>query len=117
MGWDDLVSESPSQRAGSVEGAITAAEQRYRLLIDRLPAVTYLARVEPHADLYVSPQVEALLGFTQAEWLANPALWVERLHPQDRARVRAEWAAAQAEGGPFRSEYRLLGRDGRAVWV
>jgi hypothetical protein len=29
-------------------------------------------------EAYVSPQIEALLGFSQAEWLEDPVRWYER---------------------------------------
>src|SRR5438067_9325615 len=76
-----------------------------------------MARLAPHRDTYISPQVEQMLGFAPIEWLANPLLWVERLHPEDRERTRDEFASSRAQGRPFRSEYRLLRKDGCPVWV
>lgn len=68
-------------------------------------------------ELYISPQIEALLGFTQEEWLDNPILWFEQLHPDDRDKWADDFARTCAEGTNFRSEYRLYARDGRVVWV
>ena len=36
--------------------------------------------------LYVSPHVEALLGYTRQEWLDQPDIWMELLHADDRER-------------------------------
>jgi diguanylate cyclase (GGDEF)-like protein/PAS domain S-box-containing protein len=94
------------------------AELRYRGLIERLPMVSYLA--ECGADgawLYVSPQIEELLGYTADEWMADPGLWGERIHPEDRARVIADEEACAATLDPSTIEYRILARDGRTVWV
>jgi PAS domain S-box-containing protein len=66
---------------------------------------------------YVSPQIETLLGFSSAEWLAEVDLWVQRLHPDDRQRVLSALYRSCEKCIPFRSEYRLLARDGRVVWV
>ncbi len=100
------------------EAAVREAETRYRLLVERMPAVTYVIEAEPpYRTLYISPQVEALLGYTPDEWRADPDLWEKRLHPDDRARVFAEDAASRAEKRPFIAEYRLLARDGSVVWV
>ena len=35
--------------------------------------------------IYVSPRIEEVLGVTQEAYLANPNLWRELVHPEDRA--------------------------------
>jgi diguanylate cyclase (GGDEF)-like protein/PAS domain S-box-containing protein len=97
---------------------LRAAELRYRALMDNIPAVTFIAALDSdHNELYISPQIESLLGFTQAEWLADPFLWYYRVHPDDRERWGQEFALTCATGAQFRSEYRLLARDGHVVWI
>ncbi len=94
------------------------AEARYRTLVEQIPAVTFLAGLAGQTnELYVSPQIERLLGFTQKEWLEDPVLWYRQLHPDDRQRWHEEFARTCAGGEHFRSEYRFLARDGRVVWV
>ena len=94
------------------------AEARYRTLVEQIPAVTFMAALNEDAtELYVSPQIEALLGFTQEEWLGNPFLWFNQLHPDDRERCNREFALGVRTGGPFRAEFRALTRDGNVVWV
>ncbi|MGH7221810.1 MAG: PAS domain-containing sensor histidine kinase, partial [Gemmataceae bacterium] len=90
----------------------------YRTLVEQLPAVTFMAALDEELhELYVSPQIETLLGFSQQEWLANPILWYTQLHPDDRERWQTEFAQTCTSGVHFRSEYRFLARDGRVVWV
>lgn len=105
-----------------IEGAPHAEEQRARLQVERIPAIVYVA--EPGAMgrwLYVSPQVEAILGFTADEWMADPGLWRQQLHPHDRDEVVAgeerALLAANPEAGTFSNTYRMLHRDGSTVWV
>jgi PAS domain S-box-containing protein len=69
------------------------------------------------SELYVSPQIEELLGFSQKEWLNNPILWYTQLHPEDQARWHEEFANTCATGEPSQSIYRFIARDGRVVWV
>jgi PAS domain-containing protein len=60
----------------------------YRDLVEHIPAITYIAAWdEGSSTVYTSPQVERLLGFTQAEWMSDPTLWLKQIHPDDRARV------------------------------
>src|SRR5262249_43967620 len=93
-------------------------EARYHTLVEGIPAVTFMAALDEGVnELYVSPQIEELLGFSQKEWLENPVLWYAQLHPDDRGRWHAEFARTCATGEPFRSVYRFIARDGRVVWV
>ena len=93
-------------------------EARYRTLIEKIPAVTFMAAMDEEAnELYVSPQIEQLLGFTQREWLDDPILWYTQLHPDDQSRWHEDFARTVASGETFRSTYRFLARDGRVVWV
>jgi diguanylate cyclase (GGDEF)-like protein/PAS domain S-box-containing protein len=90
---------------------------RYRALIEEIPALTYVAWAdEVGSRAYVSPQLLAMTGFSAGEWLAEPDMWVRRLHPEDRERVLRQFREACATGERFASEYRVLDRDGRIVW-
>jgi PAS domain S-box-containing protein len=100
------------------EQSLAKAELRYRSLVEEIPAVTFMAALDEGInELYVSPQIVDLLGFTQQEWLDDPVLWHRQLHPEDRERWHAEFARTCATAQPFRSVYRFLARDGRVVWV
>jgi PAS domain S-box-containing protein len=93
------------------------AEAKYRLLIEQIPAVTYTAALDDSCTtLYISPQVASMLGFTQAEYMAEPNIWRRRLHPEDRERVLAEFTSRFSSSQPIISEYRMIAKDGRVVW-
>jgi len=93
-------------------------EAKYRALTEHLPVVTYVHPLgERGKCLYVSPQVSPLLGYSAEEWLAQPDLFFQLVHPEDRERVTDEIAETSASTTPLRSEYRMLSRDGRVVWV
>ncbi|HEY2732213.1 MAG TPA: response regulator, partial [Polyangia bacterium] len=64
------------------------AEQRYRELVERLPAVVYMAEPTQHGPWgFVSPQIEQLVGYAATEWRDDPTLWWRCIHPDDRERV------------------------------
>jgi len=90
-----------------------------RDLVGRLPAAVYVARSGVQGEwLFVSPQIMGILGFAPEEFLADPGLWERQLHPDDRARVlAAEDARGRGELAQAYVEYRMLGKDGRVVWV
>jgi PAS domain S-box-containing protein len=102
------------------EGAarLRRMEARFRALVERLPAVTFMASLDGGLnEVYVSPQIEALLGYSQREWTSDPVLWFRRLHPDDRRIWNREFARGCSTGGPFRADCRFLARDGSVVWV
>jgi len=113
----------PPAGAGALYGGcgdsrLHLAEARYRALVEQIPAVTFIASLAGGiSDIYVSPQIEALLGFTQEEWLSDPVLWFRRLHPEDREVLSREFALACATGNPLGGICRAYARDGRMVWV
>lgn len=96
-----------------------AADLRYRTLIERIPAVTYLDVVEPTAVRigYVSPQIEALLGYPAERFLTEPDLWFDLVHPEDAARIDGAALGSGYDGLPFDEEYRMRRADGTWVWV
>jgi PAS domain-containing protein len=60
------------------------ADARLRALIEGTPAVSYSWDPSTHRHLYVSPQVEQLLGVSPERYTDD---WVEMIHPDDRERV------------------------------
>jgi PAS domain S-box-containing protein len=93
-------------------------EAKYRGLVENIPAVTFIAPLDESApELYVSPQIEQMLGFSQKEWLEDPVLWHRQLHPEDRERWNRQFSPTCSHAVPFHSTYRFLAKDGRAVWV
>jgi len=113
--WQGVLVDATDRK--EAESRLREAEQRYRTLVEQIPAVTFVDRVEGSTvPLYVSPQVEQMLGYTPEEWMAG-RLWRERLHPEDRERVLASDERFEADGGRVDEEYRLLSKDGSVVWV
>jgi diguanylate cyclase (GGDEF)-like protein/PAS domain S-box-containing protein len=96
----------------------SAAERKYRNLVERLPVATYVAEPgELGAWVYISPRIEPMMGYTPADWIADPAIWANAIHPDDRDRViEAEERMQKGESVPA-IEYRLVTRSGSVLWV
>ena len=100
------------------DDALRRAEARYRTLVEQLPLAVYIDRVDRwSSNIYTSPQVEAMLGYSVEEWADNKSLFVQMLHAEDRERVLAALERAHATGDSLVLDYRLHARDGRIVWV
>jgi PAS domain S-box-containing protein len=99
------------------EKARVDAEAKYRMLIEQVAAISYIAELGVAGQwFYVSPQVEKILGFTPDEWLANSKKWMDHVLPEDCPRVQAA-EEASGNGEPYQAEYRMVRKDGRVIWV
>jgi PAS domain S-box-containing protein len=101
-----------------LESELRSEAVKFKSLAERIPAVVYIEGEggSDDAPFYISPQYEELFGYTPEERQANPTLWRELLHPEDRERA-VEAAARSYEEGGFSEDYRMVARDGRIVWV
>ena len=99
------------------QAELKSAESRYRTLVERLPAVTYVAELGPLGRWhYVSPQIESMLGFSSADWLSDSANWFNRIHAEDRESTLAAEERFQKNRDLYQAEYRMFARDGRVLW-
>jgi len=99
------------------QGPLLNVEARYRALVEQIPAVVFMAYLDKGiGEAYVSPQIEAALGFSQSEWLEDPVRWYQQIHPDDKMRWSLEAAEMFLSGKPLRSSYRVIARDGRVLW-
>jgi PAS domain S-box-containing protein len=100
------------------EAELLQSESRYRVLVEQIPAVVY--EMDPDDErrpAYMSPHIEEMLGHSSEEWLDQPDIWTELLHPEDRERELAAHDLHNATGEPWSREYRLIAHDGEVVWV
>jgi PAS domain S-box-containing protein len=103
---------------GELERRLADVEASYQVLLERLPGVVYTLGPEaPNEVIYISPQIETLLGERAADRIGDSDIWKRLVHPDD-----ADWVAAECErtnqtGEPFTAEYRMQTRDGEVRWV
>ncbi len=100
---------------------VRQAEERYRLLVERTPAITYTEAIvedyQPDAVIsYLSPQIEGILGYPIETW-DEPGFWLGVIHPDDREAVMAESIRTNDSGEPYTQEYRMVAADGRVMWI
>jgi PAS domain S-box-containing protein len=93
--------------------ALLQSEGWYRTLADSLPHLVWTCRADGPCD-YLSPRWVAYTGVPESEQLGYR--WLEQLHPDDRDRVIAEWAAVAARGESFDIEFRIRRADGVFRW-
>jgi len=95
--------------------ALIEAEARYRSLVEQIPAVVYAD--DGQVTSYVNPQIEHILGVTPEAYQADPDMWLQMVHPDDRDRVQAQSEAFIAGHGDDLDDYRMVRPDESVVWV
>lgn len=99
------------------EEAREAARQRLKLLVNASPAVIYCRRATGDFEpTFVSESVTRLFGCTPQQYLDDPYLWRNRVHPDDVARIDA-WVDRMFESDKRALEYRIRRNDGSYFWV
>ncbi len=102
------------------ELALIEAQRFSQGLIDAAPNVLYIHDFAEHRNVFVTPQVEAILGYTVAEFQgARSSVLDDYLHPEDRPRLAAfiDTLVATQDSAPHRLEYRMRHKNGRWIWL
>ena len=102
---------------GAAREQLTDSEARFRALTHSVPVVTYVCVPGQAGRLFTSDRVERLTGYSAEDFRRDPELYARLVHGEDRGRVELDPPSDVAPDEPFRSEYRLLTRDGRVVWL
>lgn len=92
--------------------------ERFRQAADHINGVLWLAELDPSGErwLYVSQRYEQLWGLDRRALRKRPRAWLDRVHPEDRARVEARFVA-DAPAGSYVCAYRLVDPEGRIRFV
>jgi len=98
--------------------SLQESEAKFRRLVEYLPGVVYMNPAsEASTTIYISPQIETMMGYSPEEWLAKTDFWKERILLEDQQEVLAQIDVSVQTGEPFDMEYRMFHRDGHVVWV
>ena len=94
-----------------------AALARLSVLLSSAPAVIYCRRASgDYEPTFVSESITRLFGVSPKDYLANPYLWRDRVHPDDIARINS-WVDRMFERDDHSIEYRVRRDDGSYGWV
>ena len=115
--WQGIMHDITERK--EIEDRNRETEERFRTLVEQLPAVVYREDITDAGlkVVYVSSFIEELLGVPSEEWIANPDSWAASIHPDDSEAVELEYDRTAETREPFSMEYRLIARDGHVVWV
>jgi PAS domain S-box-containing protein len=100
-----------------IENALIKSEERYRLLIENIPYVTWTADAAGRTE-FISSNVEKIIGYPAAEIIKNEEdLWFGLIHRGDLERVAESYKALIDKGTNFDEVYRIKRKDGKWIWL
>jgi PAS domain S-box-containing protein len=98
------------------EDALRESQRRFRLIAETIEDVFWIADVDVHKMVYVSPAYEQIWGRSRKEFETNPRAFGEAIHPEDRPGALSV-LEFQAKGLPYEHEFRIIRPDGSTVWI
>lgn len=99
--------------------ALADSEERFRAMANATPDVIWISEANPERLLYVNPSFERTWGVSVAALYENVHLWVDGIHPDDRARVGAAFIAWTSSDGTeaWDIEFRIQQPTGGIRWM
>ncbi len=98
----------------TAERALASTSRRFEALASEVPVGVFETDMNGRCT-YTNRRWQTIAGLGPEE--ASGEGWVRGIHPEDRAAVFAEWAAAVKENREFRHEFRFQAPDGTVTWV
>jgi PAS domain S-box-containing protein len=98
---------------------LSAAEDRYRTTVERIPQCLWSAEIEPDGTIQFklcTPAIETITGYATHVFTKQPLAWIEIANPQDRARVEDAFRRCK-HGEALAVDYRITRDDGEERWV
>ncbi|MCM3872038.1 MAG: PAS domain-containing protein [Pyrinomonadaceae bacterium] len=102
-------------RAGQLGRDLHESEQRMTLAADAASLGVWIRDLVRN-EIWATDRWRALLGFTESEPLEIDK-FLDRLHPDDRERVRRALAMAIDGDGVYETEYRVVLANGQTRWI
>jgi PAS domain S-box-containing protein len=109
---DGFASSNPSSGCAGER----SDSERFRRILTNAPDVAWTSDINGHST-YVSPKVEAVLGYTKDEFCTGQQLRMGCIHPADFGRVYEGYQLLFKQQSSFDVEYRFRRKDGRWIWV
>jgi len=92
-------------------------EEKFSRILTNLPDIAWTVD-ERGRVVYIGPRIHELTGYTKQEICANGlTLLLERVHPDDSARLQQSMDDLFSGRSSFHIEFRFQRKDGQWIWV
>lgn len=93
------------------------SEQHYKLLVEAMGAVAWVAPFDCDTFSYVNPEIESMLGYPRSRWMNENNFWKSVIHPDDKEYVERICEAAEERMADYEVAYRVLTQEGNVKHV
>ncbi len=101
----------------SAEESLRQSEEKYRLLIENIPDITWVTDRNGKI-IFISSNIEKVCGYASKEICeAGDGLWFGRIHTEDVEYVKDAFGLLFTRGNAFDVEYRSRKKDGKWIWL
>ncbi len=90
------------------------AEKRHELLLQHVPVLIFLLRPDLELE-YINDTCRPMLGFERSEAVGAGQWLMDRIHPDDRDKMRQLFLSALDRYAPFSAEFRILHKEGFVI--
>jgi len=98
------------------EDALRKSEERLESILNSLNDIVWSMEINRQEILYVNPAIAKVYGRSVNDFLTQPSLWFDVIHPEDRPRV-IDFSAEIFASGERDIEYRIIRPDGEVRWI
>ena len=93
-----------------------AAEERYSLLVQQIPALVYRGYADWSVD-FADDKIEAVTGYAKADFDSRQVRWNDLILPEDLVPIKTKFVEALHTDKSYVREYRIRARNGKIIWV
>jgi two-component system cell cycle sensor histidine kinase/response regulator CckA len=104
-----------SQRKAA-ELALRESEEKYRLLVNQIPAVVFRGYTDGSIDTF-DRKIETLTGYPKEDFDSRRRKWSDLILAEDLAAAKNEFLAGLKTTGAYEKEYRIRKKSGEIIWV
>jgi PAS domain S-box-containing protein len=103
-------------RRQQAEESLLESEEKYGLLVSKLPALVFKGYADWAVDFF-DDKIEALAGYSKAEFDSRRLKWNEVIQSEDFSSVKDAFIQALKTNQSYVREYRIQAKDGGILWL
>jgi two-component system, cell cycle sensor histidine kinase and response regulator CckA len=103
-------------RRQQAEESLLESEEKYRLLVSKLPALVFKGYADWTIDFF-DDKIEAFAGYSKAEFDSRHLKWSEVIQSEDLSSVKGTFIQALRTNQSYVREYRIKAKDGGILWI